>query len=708
MVSVVEQLRCILSPKSIAIVGASSDYSKFTGRTVKYLLKHGYAGRFYPVNPKREEIAGHRCYPSISELPEPVDTAFIQIPARFVPSVLEECIQKQVKSIIIHSAGMGEEDAEGKKRQEALKAMARDAGIRVVGPNCAGIANMVEKTILSPIVCYELDTLTCGRIGLISQSGGLTGAYVTRAEARGIGFSHVISTGNEMDLEACDYMEYLLYDDETDVVAVFLEALRNGERFLAVAETALEAGKPIIVLKVGRTRIGARAAASHTGALTGTDAVYDAVFRQKGVVRVDTLEDLFEVSSLFCKVGPPEGNRIGVITTTGGGATLMVEAGAQAGLDFPEPSESAVRAASAFLPSFAAKSNPMDVTMAGAGDGYKQGLEVMLNDPAFDMVVGVVGTSSQFAPELGVKPIVEVHETARKPLAAFCNPNAEEVLRLFEKHGIPSFRTPEGCGRALGRLVAYGKYRERRKRISASPKQPGRKPAESGAVSGILRGSDRILNEFDGKRILAEYGIRTAREKVARDPAEAREAADRIGYPVAVKILSPDIPHKTEAGVVALGIASADAVEAACRRVLDNAERSHAGAVIDGILVQEMISGGVEVIVGMAADETFGPALMFGLGGVFVEVFQDTSHRVPPLTHADARDMIEEVRGAVLLKGYRGKTPMDVDALVDSIVNLARFCEDFEMKVAEVDINPLLVLPAGQGVVAVDALIRKK
>ncbi len=703
-----DQLRYLLSPKSIAIVGASSDFSKFTGRTVKYLLKHGFRGAFYPVNPKRDDIAGHRCYPSLTDIPEPVDTVFIQIPARFVASVLEECIQKQVGSIIIHSAGMGEENEEGRKRQEALKAMARDAGIRVTGPNCAGIANMVENVILSPIVCYELDTLTRGRIGLISQSGGLTGAYVARAEARGIGFSYVISTGNEMDLEACDYIEYLLQDDNTDVVAVFLEALRNGKRFLEVAESAAETGKPIIVLKVGRTRIGARAAASHTGALTGTDAVYDAVFRQKGVVRVETLEDLFEVSSLFCKVTPPKGNRVGVITTTGGGATLMVEAGAQAGLDFPEPSDAAVQAASEFLPSFAAKSNPIDVTMAGAGGGYKRGLEVILNDPAFDMVVGVVGTSSQFAPELGVKPIVEVYKAARKPLAAFCNPNAEEALRLFEKNGIPSFRTPEACGRGLGHLVEYGTFLEKQNRIPARPAAAAQMASDKGEVLRILEASDPILNEFDGKRVLSAYGIRGTRERVAKDSSEALGYAAEIGYPVALKILSPDIPHKAESGVIALGISSDRDVDGACRRILDNARKYHAGAKIDGILVQEMVTQGVEVIVGMAADDTFGPTLMFGLGGIFVELFQDTAHRVLPVSDGDARDMIAEVKGAALLKGYRGKAAMDIDALAASIVNLGKLCEDVGTMIMEVDINPLMVLPAGQGVVAVDALIRKK
>jgi acetyltransferase len=709
MESIVEQLKYVLSPKSVAIVGASSDDSKFTGRTVKYILKHGYSGRFYPVNPKRDQIAGHRCYPSVKDLPEAVDTAFIQIPARFVPEVLEECIETGIKSAIIHSAGMGEKNEAGKKRQEAIRYMAREAGIRVVGPNCAGIANMGENIILSPIVCYELDTIPKGRIGLISQSGGLTGAYVARAAARGIGFSYVISTGNEMDLEVCDYIEFLLHNNRTDVIAIFLEALRNGKRFLEIAESAIQAGKPIVVLKVGRTRVGARTAASHTGALTGTDFVYDTVFKQKGIVRVETLEDLFEVSSLFCKVTPPKGNRVGVVTTTGGGATLLVDAGAQSGLDFPMPSHAAVKSASEFLPSFAAKSNPMDVTMAGAGGGFKKGLEVMLVDPSFDMVVGVVGTSSQFAPELGVKPILEIQKDARKPLVAFCNPNAEEALRLFEQTGIPSFRTPEACGRGLGYLVRYGDYLEKHKKPLKSADVPVITESNQRVVRWILDRPPGFLNEYDSKQILSAYGIPITRGIAAKDVVEAKTIAKKIGYPVALKLLSSDIPHRTESGAIKLGIESEKGLEEGFTEVLANAKAFKVDAKVDGVLVQEMAKRSVEAveaIVGIYQDETFGPVVMFGLGGVFVEIFKDVTHRILPISEQDAREMIFETRGSVLMKGYRGKEKTDIGAVVSTLKKIDKLLEDFGDRIIELDINPLIVYPEGKGSVAVDALIR--
>jgi len=507
MNSIYEQIKYLLSPKSVVIVGASADYSKFTGRTVKYVLKHRYPGKLYAVNPTRTEVSGIPCFPSVKNLPEAVDTAFIQIAAKGIPGVIEQCIEKNVKSIIIHSAGLGESGEEGKKTGERIRAQIREAGIRIVGPNCAGIANMTENIILSPIVCYEIDDIPKGRIGLISQSGGLTGAYVSRAADRGIGFSYVISTGNEVDLGVSEFAQYLLQDSNTDAIAIFLEALRDVERFRDVAVEAMKLGKPILVLKVGRTEIGAKAAASHTGALTGADTIYDAFFSQYGITRVETLEDLFEVPALFCKTKPPKGRNVGVITTTGGGATIVVEAAAQAGLQFPLPSDNAIKQTSEFLPTFAAKSNPLDVTMSGAGGGFKKGLEVLLKDDTFDMIVGVVGTSSQFAPELGVQPIVDVCRDAKKPLVAFCNPNASEALRLFEKNGIPSFRTPESCGRSLGYLVKYGEALEgfNRKKDQRQTTNPASSTARN--AKKILGNKGRILNEHDSKLVLSAYGI---------------------------------------------------------------------------------------------------------------------------------------------------------------------------------------------------------
>jgi acetyltransferase len=586
--------------------------------------------------------------------------------------------------------------------------LAKKADMRVVGPNCAGIANIVENVILSPVVSYELDTLTRGRIGLVSQSGGLTGSYVARAEARGIGFSYVISTGNEMDLEACDYIEYLLNDADTKVIALFLEGLRNTARFHQVADWALEMGKPIIVLKVGRTQVGSKAAASHTGALTGSDLVYDSVFKQKGVTRVETLEDLLEVSSLFCKTTPPRGNRVAVITTSGGGATLLAEAGAQAGLEFPLPSEEAVAQASKILPRFAAKSNPMDVTMSGVGGGYKKCLEILLEDDTFDMVVGVVGTSSQFAPEMGVKPIVEVYAKTTKPLVAFCSPNAEKALRLFERHGIPSFRTPEACGRALKYLTEYGRTLEKRKKLKDARAEPAHVKPDRQVVERVLGSPKRILDEYESKIILAQYGIPVVREHLAKDLSEAKKIAEKMGYPLALKVSSSDIPHKTEAGVIKLAIDSEDSLEKGFDEIMNSAISFNKDAMIDGVLIQEMAEKGVEVIVGMSCDEQFGPTLVFGLGGIFVDLFQDVALRVLPISSIDAGEMINETKASVLLKGYRGVAQMDIEAIVSTLLKVSQMVTDLKDVVQELDINPLLVYPKGKGVLAVDALIKKK
>ncbi len=475
--------------------------------------------------------------------------------------------------------------------------------------------------------------------------------------------------------------------------------------FREVAVEALKRRKPIVVLKVGRTEVGARAAASHTGALTGADAIYDAFFRQYGIVRVETLEDLFEVPALFCKTKPPTGRNVGIITTTGGGATIVLEAAAQAGLQFPPPSDSAIREATAFLPSFAAKANPLDVTMSGTGGGFKKGLELLVKDDTFDMIVGVVGTSSQFEPQLGVQPIVEVCREAKKPLAAFCNPNAADALRLFEANGIPSFRTPEACGRGLGYLVKYGEAlaefnREKGKQRTADPET-----SAAAAARNILSGAGSVLNEYDSKRVLAAYGIAVTREKLTGNVDEAKQAAREIGYPVVMKVMSADIPHKTEAGVIKLGIQSESELAASYGELLEKAKRFKADVRVDGVLIQEMAPKGVEMIIGMKRDASFGPVIMVGLGGIFVEVFKDVAFRVPPISLADARAMIGEIKGAKLLNGFRGMEKMDCEAIAAALMSVAGLSLDLGEAIRELDINPLIVYPQGKGIKVVDALI---
>jgi acetyltransferase len=706
MEPIVGPIKYILSPKSVAIVGASSDYTKFTGRTLKYLLKHGYRGKIYPINPKYEEIGGLACFPSIEALPQPVDTAFVQIPSKGVASVIEQCVAMGVKGIIIHSAGLAETGEEGKRKEQKIKGMIDGTAVRLVGPNTAGVANLVEKVILSPVVAYELDELTPGRIGFVSQSGGLTGAVLTRAEGRGVGFSYIISTGNEMDLEASDFVRFLADDPHTDVIAVFLEGIRNAEKFSEAADLAHDRGKPILALKVGKAEVGSRAATSHTGALTGSDAVYDAYFKQKGIIRLEALEDLFEVSSLFSKYKPPKGTRIGMLTTTGGGAIILADECGTAGFDFPQPSEETVRVSSQWLPDFASKANPLDVTMSGVGGGYSKSLDLFLRDENFDIIIAVVGTSAQFEPEMGVKPILERDKTIDKPVVSFLNPNAEKALKLLEQEGIPTFRTPEACARALRNLVDYGRFLERYPSSKATP--PASPAGDMAKIKEVLNSPQTALNEHQSKVILAEYTIPIVRERIATSMEEGLGIAREIGFPVALKVLSPDILHKTEANVVKLGITSEEAFRRAYREVLGNAKGYKSDARIDGILVQEMVEGGTEVIVGMSLDPQFGPNVMFGLGGIFVEVYKDVSLRIVPLTRADAEGMIHEVKGSVLLGGYRGREKGDVGGIIDVILKVSQLAMDLRDEVMELDINPLIVLGEGRGVKAVDALIVKR
>jgi acetyltransferase len=703
--SIYEEIDCVLSPRSIAIVGASADYSKFPGRTVKYVLKHRYPGKLYAVNPARKEVSGIPCFPSVSDLPEPVDMAFIQIAAERVPEVIEQCISRGVKSVVIQASGFGESRGDGKGIQERLKARIKESGIRVVGPNCAGIVNTTENIVVSPIPCYEIDEIPKGRIGLITQSGGMGGACFSRAASRGIGFSCIISTGNEMDLGVNDFARYLLQDANTDAIAIYMEALRDIRGFRSIAEEALELEKPILVYKVGRTEIGAQAAASHTGSITGSDRIYDAFFKQYGIVRVDMLDDLVEASALFCKAKPPRGRKVGVITSTGGGATVIVESLAQADLQLPLPSDDVVERATRILPSFAAKSNPMDVTMSGVGEGFRKVLDVLLSDDAFDMVVAVLGTQSEYAPELGVYPVLEAHKDARKLLGVYCTPNALGALRLFERNGIPSFQTAEACGRSLGYLVKYGDaLRAYGTRKEGSPATSSG-TAHTLEAKEILRNSGRVLNERDSKRVLSAYGIATTRELLVTGREDARQAARDIGYPVAMKVMSADIPHKTDAGVIELGIESEEALVLAYDEILRKAAVFNPTAKIDGVLVQEMADKGLELIVGMKWDDGFGPVFMCGLGGIYAELFNDAALRVSPLSPGHAAQMVGELKGAKLLQGYRGAEPVDVDAVVEVLMSLARLASDLGGDIRELDINPLIVYPRGKGVMAVDALI---
>ncbi|MBW2148615.1 MAG: acetate--CoA ligase family protein [Deltaproteobacteria bacterium] len=701
-----KNLEAFFNPASVAVIGVSSDMTKFTGRTLKYLIKHGYPGRIYPINPKYQEISGIPCFGSVRDLPEVPDMAFVQIPARLTLDAVRQCAERGVRAVLLHTAGMGETSEEGKRAEQELLALAHASGMVICGPNSGGMVNLVDRVVLTPVVAMELDDLKPGKVGLVSQSGGMTGALITRAYSRGIGFSHVVSTGNEMDLKCSDYVRFMLEDPHTSAVAIFMEGLRDTDiqPFLKAARTAMEKGKPIVVLKVGKAEVGRKAAASHTGALTGSDEVYSAMFRQMGVVRVHALEELFETASMFSKTPLPAGDRVGVLTTTGGGALLLADEGGSLGLKFPSPKADTARTEALGLPSFASTANPLDVTMSGVGDGFRKSLRLFLEDENFDIVVAVVGTSAQFYPELGVRPVLEAAGSDR-PLLAYLNPLADEAARLLEAGGVPAFRTPESCAHALRALVHHarfvGKHAQRKRAL------PGLS-ADTDKARGILGSAGQHLTENQSKQLLSLYGIPVIQEKVAHTTREAAEQAEVLGFPVALKVLSPSILHKSEAGAIRLNLSSCVEVRKSYGEILE-AVRSHdPEAEIQGVLVQKMAQEGLEVIAGISRDPQFGPVLVFGLGGILVEVLRDVSMRLAPIGPTDAEEMLDEIRSAALLRGFRGLPAADRGAIVDVLLRLSQLAGDLGDEIEAVDINPLMVYPEGEGAVAVDALVIKR
>jgi acyl-CoA synthetase (NDP forming) len=696
-----DAIAALLRPEVVAIIGASADVESFKGRPLKYLRKHGYAGRIYPINPKYAELGGLPCFPSIEAAPEGIDVAFIGIPATAVPGVVAACARRGVRACIIFTGGFAEAGKAGRALQDQVAATARESGMAVLGPNCIGVVSGAARLALSASAALDVDQILPGRIGFISQSGSLTGSVLTRTQARGLGFRYLVSTGNEADLEVADFVAFMAADPDVRAIMIFLEGLRQPARFIEAAALARAAGKPIVVLKLGRSAIGARTAESHTGAMVGADDVYDAVFRKQAVLRVDGLEELFETASLLAKVPPPGGHRVGMVTTTGGGAALIADQLGTLGIEVPRLARQTEEALGRILPPPAAVGNPLDLTMSGA-TAYGRALETLAADPNLDFVLGVVGTSGLFFPELGVTPIAEYAKRASKPVAAYINPEAPASLRLLEENGVPSFRTPEGAARAIGRAVEYGRLLRRTPAATADPDcwvPPG--AAERAAV--LLRGRVGPLGEWDSRAILVEYGMRCAEARMARSAEEAAHAAEAIGFPVAVKALAPGLAHKTEAGGVRLNLATPEAVREAVEEVRAAARRR--GVAAKAVLVQEMVAGGIEAALGMTRDPQFGPVLSVGLGGIWVELLDDFALGLPPLTAEEAGEMIAATRLSRLLAGFRGGPCRDAEALVDVLLRLSRMAQDLGDRIREIDINPLIVLESPEGVRAVDALV---
>jgi len=700
----------LLKPGAIAIVGASGSPTRVGGRLYNNLIRHGYQGEIYPVNPKHDSIAGRKCYPRVGDIPHPVDAVLIAVPAGAVFSIMEECGKKEIKNAVIYSSGYSETGAEGRARQQQLAALAKRFGIAVCGPNCVGIINFRDHIAMSFSQFLNAPELIPGHIAFISQSGALGGSLLNRAQDKKIGFSYFVSGGNEAVLEASDFMEYFVSDPSTRVIMVLLEGIRSAEKFLQAADRALEMKKPIIVMKVGKTEVGRKAAGSHTGSLTGADAVYDGVFRQHGIVRVDDLDDLYLTAAAFSKSRLPAGNRVGILTSTGGGGVILADRLVENGMSVPDPLSETSSALSEVVPSFTAVNNPFDLTAQLINDPqlFHKCLEVFADDNNFDAIIAAV---SMVAGELSVKRasyIIEGMQSIDKPLFTWWAAGSLSApgMDLMERSQVPYFSSAAQCVNALKALAEYAVFSSRPRAGVSTP--AGRIPPDSHRVDTLLQLPAAIMTEDQGKALLAAYSIPVTREAVGADLQKVRGIAQRIGFPVALKILSPQVTHKTDVGGLRLDLADQDELEAAYNEISTAVQQNAPEADIQGFLVQEMAPAGREVIIGINHDPQFGPVIMFGLGGIFVEILKDVSIRRVPIQEQDAWEMIREIKGYRLLKGVRGEKGYDLKAVVDVLIAVSQMAVDLKDRVREIDINPLIVYPDGGGVKAVDCLIIKK
>ena len=689
----------MLNPRSIAVVGATPRM-QYGGRFVASAMGAMENGvNVYPVNPRYEEVQGLQCYPSVSALPEAPDVVGVVVPYHAVLDTLRESHEKGAKSAIVISAGFSERAVDDRRDLQAeLGQFARESGMRVSGPNCLGLANLKDD-IWASAGSRGAGGLS-GPIGLVCQSGASAfGPFLTRAVDEGIGFTYIVSTGNEADLDFCDFARYLLDDDDTRVIAGFVEGFKDGRKFLEVARMAAERGKPIVLIKIGRSDLGSRAAGSHTAALTGVDEAYEAAFAQYGVIRVQDYDDLLQVSNMMARCPRPSKRGVAVVSHSGGISSLTADMFGQAGLDLPPLSDRARDGINDILKGFGWAANPSDVTGFANSDDFPAIMSFMAEDEDVGtLVVASAGADPQ------ATQVIAQRDASGMPVAFLWTGTrgAQSGLPMLRQAGIPVFYVPDKLAAGVRYLNDYHDWREQR--LARGFAAAG-ELTEAQAVAARALAGGGALSEYDSKELIRAFGVSTTQEEVASDAEAAVAAAERIGYPVALKVNSADILHKTEAGAIRLGLGDAAAVRRAFSEVTANARAYDANARVDGALVQEMVSGGVETIVGVSYDAQLGPVLLFGTGGVMVEVYNDVALRLCPITRADALDMIDEVKGARLLRGFRGAPAADVDALADVLVSVSQMAAQLEGSLGELDINPLMVLPAGRGVKAADALV---
>lgn len=684
----------LLNPRSVALIGASADPTKTSGRPVSYLLRHGYRGRIMPVNPRVERIGELPCHADVASLPEVPDVGVVMLGAERAQEAVRALAARGAAAAIVLAGGYSETGADGARRQRELLDAA--GSMRLLGPNTIGLVNLSDRIVLSASGALELKEFIAGGIGVVSQSGGILGALLSRATARGIGLSKLVATGNEADLDVSDFIDHLAHDEATRVIALYLEGIRDPDRFRRAALKAAAAGKPIVAFKIGRSESGARAAASHTGAMAGSDRVHDALFEQLGVLRARSFDDLLDQPAALVTGRRLQGRRIAILTSTGGAGTLVADEIGLAGFEAPPPDGPTGDALRALMPGDQAvlDRNPIDVTLAGLQPEILQAAcEILLGSDGYDALALIVGSSGVGRPALMADAIRPVLEHTGKPVIAFVAPHAPEAAALLMRQGVPAYDAAERCASALRAL---------RHAADVPGVEGAAPPPAPPADLDLPIGS---LDESQAKHLFARFGVPCAREVVVSSAAEARDAAGALGSRVVLKLLSSTITHKSDVGGVAVGL-DATSIAAAFETMASNVE-SRTGQRPQRFLVQEMVAGGTELILGLHRDP-LGTAVLLGFGGVLAELHQDTAMRLLPpgrvLARTEALAMASSLKSWPLLNGYRGRPPADVDALAEVIVAFSHMACVLGDRLQEAEINPLFVLPRGQGVVAADGV----
>jgi acetyltransferase len=699
-------LDSFFAPQSIALIGASRDHEKIPGRLLAMLRRNEFPGKIYPINPNYDEIDGLVCFKSIADIAAPIDLAVIIIPARGVVAALQQCAEAGVKNAVIISSGFAEEGGDSAAMQDEIAALAKRTGMRISGPNAEGFFSSRPRVAatFSPSVDVKPDVTplvaTQKRIGIVAQSGGIGFAYLNRAKALGIAVSHVVSTGNESDLGAGEFLDYMVQDIDTDVIMLFIEGIRDVGKFLGAAQRAAEMKKPVIVTKVGRTGAGERAAASHTASMAGWSAAYDAVFAKYGFIVCNDLDEAMTIAAVLTSNPLPKGDRVAVLTVSGGAGIWGADTVALQGLQVPELSAGIQDEIKKLMPSYGSAHNPIDVTAQGVlSGGLQRSIDLLSSSDEVDAILVVLSLSSDLRmpfKEAELKPVLQAQQ---KPVVFYSYTLPSDFARReLSKSGVVVLSGLTHAGTALRRLVDYAQAKP------AAPAQAASMPERD--LSAFLKSP--VLSEADSKALLRAAGVALPEEVLVTGKSGLDDAIARAGLPLVMKVQSPDIPHKSEVGGVRVNITTKGEVFLAYEALLGNVRKARPDAQIQGVLIGPMAKRGVEIIIGTLQDATFGPMVMVGLGGVTTELFRDVVYRPAPVSAAEAAAMLDVLKAAPLLHGFRGAPKADVAALAELIAQLSLLAARLREEVAEIEVNPVLVHPEGRGVTIVDALVVKR